>query len=99
MEYRIEKEIDANGREVFWIEQKLKRGWRYVDGTGRFSAGEAWETFAKQIAIEEQNVFASQSVVTPEEIAMLLSFTPENHGGALPHDADGSYWQTGSDLA
>lgn len=93
MNYRIATDIkDIHDSPLYWIERKVGEDWQHVFGTMSATAGEAWELL--------QTVEANERArVAPEERAMLLSFTPENHGGCFPHDADGSYWLTGSDLA
>jgi len=93
MKYRIATDADKFAESgLYWIEQKDDGKWFHVFGTMSATAGEAWELL--------QTVEANERArVTPEERAMLLSFTPENHGGCFPHDADGSFWLTGSDLA
>jgi hypothetical protein len=51
MEYRIEKNEDKSDNVVYWVERKEKYGWRYVNDTGRFSAGEAWKAATSQIEV------------------------------------------------
>lgn len=92
MKYRIATDIkDIPDSPLYWMEQKIDGEWCHVFGTMSATASEAWELL--------QTVEANERArVTPEERAMLLSFTPENHGGSLPSDPDGSFWLTGSDL-
>jgi len=43
--------------------------------------------------------YRTRDVVWSESLRQAkLAFVHENHGGCFPHDADGSFWLTGSDL-